>query len=318
MITVLYACNDSYIRQTIVSMVSVLHYHSEVKFYLVGEALSRAGRDLLESVMAARGQTVRILDADAVLPKLEWKIPGRHPRTIYVKLFMDKAAEEERILYLDSDTVVNGSLEPLFARDMAHELVAGVLMPYSAGQKRRINTEPGRPYICDGVVLFNMELWRRMEKSEECVRYIRAWEGNPPMQSEGTLNHVCGGMTGILDPRYNLMPSVIMYKPEQVTELFGADCYYPEKDLAAARTAPVIVHFMNELYNRPWNEPCDHPWKELYRGIAADVFGTVSYAEADIPLRVKVTKRLYRLLPFRWFARLYGIRHGAGRGVRDR
>ena len=311
MITVLYSCNDFYIRQTIVSMISILKHNIQVKFYLVGENLSQNSREQLQAAMKKYGQTIHIFDIEDIMPELHLDIHGRHPRTIYAKLFMESIVSESKLLYLDSDTVVTGSLESLFTRNMSQELVAGVLMPYSSKVKKRYGFRTGQPYLCDGILLFNMELWRKMRKSSECAEHIRAHAGSPPMLSEGTLNHVCAENIGILEPEYNVMPAMLMYRPEQIRQLFQPDYYYMEDEsIFRARTSPIIVHFMNELYNRPWFEPCDHPWKSFYRDINDAVFDEHdSYIQKNISLNVKLTKVLFKVLPFPLFAWMYHVRH---------
>lgn len=313
MLTVMYACDDNYARQTLISMVSVMQYHKQVLFYLFHDGMSEYNQELFRKKTEEYGQQIRIIPIGRILPELSVNAEDRHPATIYAKLFMEAEISEPRVLYLDSDTVVNGSLEPLFARDMENELAAGVLMPYSSGVKRAAGAEPRQTYICDGVVLFNLELWKRLDKSEECSAYIREHGGNPPMLSEGTLNHVCRGMLGVLEPKYNLMPAMLWYTLPQIRQLFRADCYYGEVEEASMReacTEPVVIHFMEELYNRPWREPCDHPWKESYRTIERKVFGECRPEDRPLSLHTRVTRRLKEILPFGVFAALYHIKNG--------
>ena len=318
MITILYACNDSYIKQTIVSMISVLKCNVQVKFYLVGDNLSQESMEQLYSIMENYGQTIHIFDIKNILPDFQFNSCDRHPRTVYAKLFVESVVSESKLLYLDSDTVVISSLESLFERDMSQELVAGVLMPYSSRIKERVGSEAGKPYVCDGIVLFNMELWKTMGKSSECAKYICAYAGNPPMLSEGTLNHVCIGKIGILEPKYNLMPAMLMYRPAQMRQLFQPDFYYTDAEsIFQAKFSPVIIHFMNELYNRPWFEPCDHPWKNFYRDIHETIFGNSFYARENISLNVRLTKTLFKILPFSFFAWLYHVRHFFDRNKRQ-
>lgn len=310
MITVVYACDDIYIRQTIVSMVSVIKYNPNAKLYLVLAGVSRQNQNLLTSTMGRYGSQIHFIDIEDVLLGRYIDETDRHPKTIYAKLFFENNIVEDRVLYLDSDVVVKGSLESLFQRDMKQEVVAGVLMPYSRKVKEQINTFVGQPYICDGVVLFNLELWRNTGKSEECFQYIERYNGKPPMMSEGTLNHVCCGMIGVLDPTYNLMPSMLMYTLKEIWQLFKADVYYrAEWEMEEARKSPMIIHFMNELYNRPWFEPCDHPYKCFYKEIENEIFGNNVFEKKDIENKTKITRGFFRILPFGLFSAMYHLRH---------
>lgn len=309
MINVVYACNDAYARQTLVSMVSLIQNNQNVKIYLMYDGLSADNRRMMLQVLDRYQQTITFLDMSEWVPELELDESDRHPKTIYAKLFMEQAIPASRVLYLDSDVIVTESLEPLFARDMEHECAAGVLMPYSSKLKQRIHAFPGEPYICDGVVIFNMELWKSTNKSEQCLDYIQQHHGKPPMLSEGTLNHVCRGEIGVLEPRYNLMPSMLMYPLEQLRQLFRADFYYQDEIIMQrAVRKPIVIHFMNELYNRPWFEPCDHPWRDLYRERCEEIFGEQVYERQDISSHTKVTRLLHRFLPFAVYEKLYQLK----------
>lgn len=308
--TVVYACDNNYMKQTIISMISLLKSNCyPIEFWIVSDGLSDENRELLLDKTAEYERTVQFLDIESVLNGVVLSGEGRHPRTIYAKLFLSKWVHRERVLYLDSDTVVTGELEELWNRNMKNELVAGVLMPYSNELKSKMNLDFPSPYLCDGIVLFNLQLWRESRSEQKCKEYIARCEGCPPMQSEGTLNFVCQGKMGVLKPRYNLMPQMLFYTAKQIQKLFQAEKYYCEAEIIEARENPAIIHFINELYNRPWYEPCDHPRKETYQRIEAEIFGECTHIKQNISKRTRLTKRLFFSLPFPLFAFIYQIKH---------
>lgn len=308
--TIVYACDNNYIEQTIISMISLLkNNHYPIDFWVISDGLFNEHRELLLNKTAGYKRTVQFLDIEAVLNGVLLAGEGRHPRTIYAKLFLDKWINTDRVLYLDSDTVITGELEELWNRDMKKELVAGVQMPYSKKLKVDMNLNPVAPYICDGIVLFNLQLWRESNSAQRCKEYIVSYHGCPPMQSEGTLNYVCQGQVGVLQPCYNLMPQMLFYAANQIQRLFRPEYYYRETEIMEARKKPIIIHFINELYNRPWFEPCDHPYKEVYRKIEIELFGRHTHKKQNISKRTRLTKRLFFLLPFSVFEVIYQIKH---------
>lgn len=297
-------------RQTLVSMISLIQYNPDAVIYLIHDSLSIHNQEFMREILEKYGKKIIFHDMKEFFPQIELGAEDRHPRTIYAKLFMDSMIEEERLLYLDSDVVVTGSLKELFERDMTRECVAGVLMPYSSKLKQRIHAFPNEAYICDGVVLFNLTLWKKKKKSKECQEYMQKYQGNPPMLSEGTLNHVCRGEIGVLNPKYNLMPSMLEYNLKQLYGLYKADFYYKKKEmLQEAVNHPALIHFMNELYNRPWCTPCSHPYKDEYRKIEREVFGKNEIIEEQISKHTRMTIRLRNHLPFWMFAMMYHMKN---------
>ena len=200
--------------------------------------------------------------------------------------------------------------EPLFQREMKQEAAAGVLMHYGSKVKQRMQIEEKTPYICDGVVLLNLDLWRAKQISEKCIQHIKDRNGKPPMLSESTLNAVCKGNIGVLEPRYNLMPTMLMYNKKEIVRLYRSDHYYHDESLLCeAVQRPAIIHYMNELYNRPWFEPCDHPYRDVYRRLEAEVFGGNQIVDQPLSKHTRLTVWLRKHLPFWVFAALYHLKN---------
>lgn len=311
MIRVVYACDDSYIRQTLISMASVWNANVESEIYLITDELSQDAEAMICHILQKYKKNIIRISLKSVLSGLRLDEKDRHPNTIYAKLFLAEWLDADRVLYLDSDIVASGSLQALFERDMTKELAAGVLMPYGTKVKRCMGIRSGEPYICDGAVLLNLKLWRELRKSEECKRHICEHGGKPPMLSEGTLNNVCQGAIGVLEPAYNLMPSMLLYSLPQMRKLFRSDCYYQdEQELADAVQNPILIHYMNELYNRPWLEPCGHPLRDVYLKLEEELFGECRTERKELPLHTRMTVWMRKHLPFSLFAVMYHLKNG--------
>lgn len=306
---VVYACNDSYVEQTLISIISLLKHNDYfIKIWIVSDGISETNKKLIASQIFGYNAELNFFDIEEILKDVHIVSGFRHPKTIYVKLFLEEKIDADKLLYLDSDTVINGDLSPLWQRDMKKELVAGVQMPYSPSIKAKMKIKTNSPYLCDGVVMLNLNLWREHQIGTQCRQYISACNGIPQMQSEGTLNYVCQDYIGVLEPKYNVMPQMLFYKESQIDKLFRAEYYYLEEELREARNQPVIVHFVKELYNRPWCEPCNHPLKLLYRNERRKLFGEKQYVKEDISFHTKLTKVLYYILPFKIYAELYHLK----------
>ena len=69
MISVVYACNDAYVRQTVVSMVSVIKYNPNAKIYLIADQISTENREMIAEALGRFDQSTEIIELDAVLPR---------------------------------------------------------------------------------------------------------------------------------------------------------------------------------------------------------------------------------------------------------
>lgn len=306
---IVYACNDNYVRQTLVSIVSLMETnHYPIKVWIISDKIMQENKEYIRNKTCTFHMKLEFVELETVLGGVFLSEGERHPKTIYAKLFLENIIESDKILYLDSDTVVNSDLEELWKRDMSEEFVAGVKMPYSSKKKSLLNLPSTVNYLCDGIIMINLQEWRKNEIGKKCKAYIQHYRGRPPMLSEGTLNYVCQQKIGILAPGYNVMPFMIMYSSKEIEKLFMVSNYYNDEDIQLAKEYPIIIHFIKELFNRPWFEPCDHPYKNRFRCKYERLFGEKHYEHRPLGFHTKITRLLLGILPFRIFVFLYQIR----------
>ena len=99
---------------------------------------------------------------------------------------------------------------------------------------------------------------------KKCIDFIYKFNGNPPHNDQGTINAVCAGYIEILPACYNVMPPMFNFTAKQIQNLFKMKMYYTQSELDEAISNPIVVHYTDEFFNRPWFSNCTHPLKQLY------------------------------------------------------
>lgn len=312
-INVAYACNESYMEQTIVSMTSLLENNKEVgelSIYFIDMGISNDSISKLNELIDNYGRELLIIDFEKLAGNLVIKETGRHIASVYAKLFFGRLKEIDKILYLDSDTIIVDSLSELWNIPLDMCYCAGVETIHSVSQNRLFGMTAYDRAINDGVVLINLKKWREDEMEEKSIAYINSFGGNPPVLSEGTINAVCKGKILILNPRYNLMSGLVESSSERIQILTGRK-FYSQQELDIANDNPCIIHFLSGFYNRPWCRKCTHPLKEeylKYRSITE--WKDAPLSEKDISVYLKVVGLAYKYLPTRMFLFLSKIKNG--------
>lgn len=312
-LNIAYACDNNFVQQTIVSMISLLEHHRvhTIELYLIEDRIKDSYIEIIKSLAEQYGCHLEIVSLNFLLKNLQcgsFLKSDRHPYTIYAKLFLDQICGSDRILYLDSDTVITGSLLQLWEMDMGNAYIAGVRMPYTYAEKRRLGLEKEDVYVCDGVLLIHLKKWREDNCQKRCVDYIKDKKGRLPLLSEGVVNYIARRHVRVLHPRYNLMSGMILWNGGQIAQLYGTeDGYYSDQEIEDARNSPVIIHYLNELYIRPWFENSDHPYKNeyLYYRVKAGYHDSLPFGRLKI--RTSVLRLLNDLLPFTLFRSIYQL-----------
>jgi lipopolysaccharide biosynthesis glycosyltransferase len=116
----------------------------------------------------------------------------------YVRLEPGKYTKEtERLIWLDSDTIILGSLEPLWNLDLQTMPIAAA--PNVWGNPN--NSQDRKPYLNAGVLVYNMKLWEEEQLSEKLMENARLniWGD----YDQGALNSFLAGRWKQLDQIWN-------------------------------------------------------------------------------------------------------------------
>ena len=116
----------------------------------------------------------------------------------YVRLEPQKyTTEKERLIWLDSDTIVLGSLEPIWNLDFQGMPIAAA--PNVWGNPT--NSLDRSPYFNSGLLVYNMKLWAKEELSKKSIdnAKLNLWGE----RDQGALNSVLGGRWKQLEQIWN-------------------------------------------------------------------------------------------------------------------
>ncbi|HLP90763.1 MAG TPA: glycosyltransferase family 8 protein [Nostocaceae cyanobacterium] len=148
-----------------------------------------------------------------------------------------------KILYLDSDLVVNGSILELYNYDLTDYIIAAYRGDgKSITAKKRLELK-GDYYFNSGVMLINLQAWHRHNIGKQCIEYIREYPEKVILWDQDALNKIIDGQFLHLDKKWN-----------SLVDLFGGQSKVDDKS--------IITHFIGSL--KPWQAWCISPEKEIY------------------------------------------------------
>lgn len=116
----------------------------------------------------------------------------------YVRLEPDKYTKAtERLIWIDSDIIVLGSLEPIWNLDFQGMPIAAVPNPWGNPG----NSQDRSPYFNAGLLVYNMKLWAQEELSKQLIKNAKAniWGDC----DQGALNSVLAGRWKQLERIWN-------------------------------------------------------------------------------------------------------------------
>lgn len=285
--------------QTGVSLISLFEnnrHFQDITLYMISCGISEENLKKIESICRRYGRTFIVVEFKSIAYDLNITAIGRHIETIYAKIFFERIGGVDKMLYIDSDTIIAGKLDDMWNADLTDYYMGMVQTPTGAKAKKLLGIPQEMPFYNDGVALVNVSYCRQNKLIEKCLKVIEAFHGQPPVLSEGCLNKVCLGHIRKLSLRYNMMAGVYQMMNRDIDYVMELLDYSPE-DLQESFRRPVIIHFLAGFYNRPWSRYCTHPLKEQFLSYKAmSPWKELSLTDAKLPMRLRIIGMMVEII----------------------
>lgn len=270
------------------------HRHGEVAVTVLHDGLCDTQRARVERGLSGLDVTwlqVRLEDLDGA------HFPPLLSRATLFRLLLPEVlpAEMERVIYLDADTLITGSLVDLWQTELAGHQLAAVRdagSPFAAGPYgtdwRALGLEPGDPYFNAGVLLIALDRWRSAQSSQRALELLR--ETKPRWGDQDALNTVLRGAWKELPRRWNL----------QTLDAAGGGLAWAlwRDDVEAALADAAVVHYTDRV--KPWHHASQHPlagrWFDVLAGTAWGDWQSVSKSRPMYRRIGSRTKLAWRVL----------------------
>ena len=240
--------NEAYVPHLNVMLTSLLRSNpeTELRVYLLHDGIAE---EALLQTRALLGDRGKLLPVRVQAQGLEdAPTSGRYPREMYYRIFAAKYLPEtlDRVLYLDPDVIVNGSLAELYGMELGDHYFAAAYHVKGLFQKvneLRLDMDGESPYINSGVLMMNLELLRREQREADVFAFIESHKNALLLPDQDVISSLYGHRILPLDPyRYNMTER--LYALRTPAE-WGVN-------LEWIRENTVIIHYCGR--NKPWKK----------------------------------------------------------------
>lgn len=165
-------------------------------------------------------------------------------------------ANIDKILYLDCDITINRNITDLYKTDIAKMAIGAVIDEeyFNSEKHTRLQIPNNKSYINSGVILFNLEYWRKNKIAERCLQYVAKNAERVILHDQDTLNAVLHDKIEYLPLTYNF----------QTGFLFTQYTYEEnvKKEIEGYMYNPAVIHFTG--YSKPWHIHSQHPYRKRF------------------------------------------------------
>ena len=265
---IVYIATDSYTSMLGISIQSlVMNYKAgeELNLYICSTDLKEEHKKEISALIAGCHGKIYFVDVSDFAEHFSFSFDtsGFHP-IVLARLMLAEYLPNNiaTVLYLDCDVIINGdiwALEKEKLDNFAFAAVPELCMPQK--QKEQIGLSDRDIYFNCGVLLINLDYWRRNHISETFLDYFARQQGKLLYNDQDILNHCCKGKIKKLSHTYNYNPA-LYYFPRYFIKNYQPAYYMEAREYNVIRKNPVLIHFMGE--ERPWFHGNHNPYSAVY------------------------------------------------------
>lgn len=245
-IPIFYACDDNFVKYTIVSLRSMIDNASKDYDYKIYVLHTKITDKMKEHLYDLENENFKISFNDVTehLHSIADKLPIRdyYSKTTYYRLFIaEMFPEYDKAIYIDSDTIVQGDISELYNTDIkdayvgaCHEQAMVQVDEYGTYVEKVIGISRYN-FFNAGMLLINCDQFRMHFILDKFIQYLHLYNF-VVTQDEDYLNLICKDRVYWLDQRWN-------------TEIFGKISFPIEQ--------ACILHYI--MTSKPWHyADCRH------------------------------------------------------------
>lgn len=265
-INICFGVDDNYIQHcaaTMISILSNLRSNKIIRFYLLTVALGQENiikiKEILKTYPNVTLEVIEIKsDVIKQFPLGKGTVSKFITISTYLRLLIPTIFPESinRIIYLDSDIIVNDDIDNLWKFELGEKAIAGVPDNFykQDSNKQRLNISNNYNYINAGVLLIDVSKLRMLNFTNQALNYIAKNKDKIYYHDQDVLNATCYNQITYLPYKWNMMDLYLYKKP-----------WCQEEDKATILTyqyKPSIIHYSGRF--KPWHKECENPYKNLY------------------------------------------------------
>ena len=170
---------------------------------------------------------------------------------------LDKSIE--KVIFLDCDTIIKKDIQSLWSIDILRYSHASVLESgIELNHKTKIGLKNETAYFNAGVMLINLQYWRKYNVLEKANDYLKKYSKYIKYWDQDILNYIFQSQWLEIHPMWNSTEIVYLNHEWKDRGLSDVKC----AELMEAKNDPAIIHFTGS--NKPWHYYNNHPCKQDY------------------------------------------------------
>ena len=265
---IVYTLNDKFVPQVGAGIVSVCENNKEAKdinFYLVSSGITDNNKKELSKLVKNYKRNIDIIELGDISDYFDFEFDtnGWNP-IVLARLLLDKILPSNisRIIYLDGDTIVRGSILDLWNTGMGGKTIGMSIEPTIDKKRIEILDLGMHPYCNAGVLLIDLKRFKEINAGKKIIEYYKKYDGKLFANDQDAINGAMKDEIFIISPKYNFYNIFTQYPYYFLKRIMKPKKYIDKSLFLEAKKNPCIIHYLGE--ERPWRRGNTHKYKNDY------------------------------------------------------
>lgn len=266
--------DDNFVQHCCIMLTSVLKHNDNIVVYLLTEGLKDDNLKKIKEEVESKGGEFHLILVDgtiiAQLPMPDTSELSHISSATYYRLLITYLLPEniDKILYLDCDIIARKSLKELWELDIDNYALGGVyqIAKETVEEIIRLGYPPKYGYFNAGVLLINLDYWRKHKISDTLLSYLVDNYGVIKYHDQDALNFVLHKEWLVLPCKWNMMSvyfskDIFLIKDVYNGEVINNYIDY-RNQLEIEMVDPTVIHYVSKP--KPWDPYSIHPFRKEY------------------------------------------------------
>ncbi len=248
MIHLAIAFDNNYLMPFYALVASIFENNTQNHFHCIIRNIDSKEKQEIIDYIAKNQSEINFYEVDETL--ISQFVTRSHWNTsVYYKMFFPLLVQNiDKLLYLDTDMLVVGSLKALYETGLGNYPLAAVYDNYVKTQPD-IGIDKEEAYFNSGMLLIDIKKWNAQKISENAIDFLQKNPEKIKFVDQCALNAVLKDNWQRVSEKYNLIYS---YIPENL----------PKSQFKEFLSDKSVLHF---TLQRPWTLLCKNRFRYLYR-----------------------------------------------------
>lgn len=274
-VNILYQCDDKYAPFMGVSLTSLLQNNQSIanlRIFLLASGVSEDNKMKMRATCEKYGREIIFMECeylDALLKEIGVHKYRDSYATFYKLFVADFFAREgieiERLLYIDSDTIIEGNVEPFYFYDLEGKPLGMIPDTFAFQYKLELGFDVNDIYYNAGIILYDYINLRKNGWEEKMRQHMLDVKSDYEKHDQDLINIVYKNNIATIPLRYNMFTLCKAVSVKAYCKVHKKITNYCEEELKTERENAVILHCLRFNGEYPWMKNSKHPYTEIYK-----------------------------------------------------